>query len=137
MCRWTRKMANGLSGAIRNESGGATVEAVLWMPFFVFLFSLVVDASLVFGGQAEILRIVQDTNRGLSLGRYADIAAAKIHIETEIAELSPGAAVTVAVADGIITSFVVIPARDLTATGIFDGFADVNILVKAQHLSEA
>lgn len=130
-------MAKGLSGAIRSESGGATVEAVLWMPFFVFLFSLVVDASLVFGGQAEILRIVQDTNRGLSLGRYANIAAAKAHIELEIAELSPGAVVTVEAPDGIITTLVVIPASDLTATGIFDGFSDVNIVVKAQHLSEA
>lgn len=107
------------------------------MPFFLVLFAMVVDVSLVMGGQAEVLRIVQDTNRAVSLGRYQNLEDARQYILTEITPLSTNPTVTIDVVDGIITSVVVIPARDLTATGLFDGLADVDIVVRAEHLSEA
>ncbi len=123
--------------ALRDESGNASIEVVLWMPAFVLLFGLLVDASLLFGGQAQVLRIVQDTNRALSLGRFQTVEEAKVFISHKIATISPGATVNIDVQSGIITSTVVIPAGDLTATGIFDGFDNLNIVVKAEQLSEA
>lgn len=137
MCSCSLGILNRIRSMIRQEDGGSTVEAVLWMPFFMLLFSMVVDASLVLGGQAEVLRVVQDTNRAVSLGRYPDLEDARAHIVSEIAPLTTGAVVSVDVVDGIITSVVQIPASDLTATGFFDGFANIDIVVRAQHLSEA
>lgn len=137
MRNWKNSTSRQIRTALHQEDGGASVEAVIWMPFFLLLFAMVVDASLVLGGQAEVLRVVQDTNRAVSLGRYQDLDVARQHIEAEIVQLSNSALVTVEVVDGIITSVVVIPARDLTATGLFDGFADIDLVVRAQHLSEA
>lgn len=137
MLKAAMNIVERLGVALRREEGGATIETVLWMPFFTLLFGMVVDVSLLMGGQAEILRVVQDTNRAVSLGRYQDLEDARLHILNEINQLSSNSAVTIGVVDGIITSIVVIPARDLTATGLFDGFADVDIIVRAQHLSEA
>lgn len=133
----TQELLLCLSRRLRREEGGATVETVLWMPFFMALFAMVVDVSLVMGGQAEVLRIVQDTNRAVSLGRYQSLEDARQNILTEISQLSSHSTVTLEVVNGIITSVVVIPARDLTATGLFDGLADVDIVVRAEHLSEA
>lgn len=133
----TQELLLCLSRRLRREEGGATVETVLWMPFFMALFAMVVDVSLVMGGQAEVLRIVQDTNRAVSLGRYQSLEDARQNILTEMSQLSSHSTVTLEVVNGIITSVVVIPARDLTATGLFDGLADVDIVVRAEHLSEA
>ena len=55
---------------IRHDNGGVTIEAVLWMPVFVALLCLVADASLIFGRQAEVLRVVQDANRAMSVGKF-------------------------------------------------------------------
>jgi Flp pilus assembly protein TadG len=130
-------LSNRLLRAFQREDGNATVEAVLWMPIYMALFGMIIDVSLVFGGQSDVLRIVQDTNRAVSLGRFDSLEAAQANIETKILAISSSAIVTVEVIDGVISSVVVIPASDLTATGLFDGFADVNVVVRAQHLSEA
>ncbi len=131
------RLSNRLLRAFQREDGNATVEAVLWMPIYMALFGMIIDVSLVFGGQSDVLRIVQDTNRAVSLGRFDSLEAAQANIETKILAISSSAIVTVEVIDGVISSVVVIPASDLTATGLFDGFADVNVVVRAQHLSEA
>ncbi len=53
--------------AVRDD-GTATVEAVLWLPVFLLFFCLVADAALVFYNKNQIHRLVQDTNRRLSVG---------------------------------------------------------------------
>lgn len=118
------------------ESGGATVEVVLWLPFFTLLMGIIVDLSLIFGGQSEILRIVQDSNRSLSVGKFLTIQEAQDYIEAEVVHLAPTASVTIKVVSGVIHTDVIVPARDLTATGLFRGFDDLNIVISAEHLTE-
>lgn len=54
----------------RDERGSATIEAVLWLPMFVIFFVMIADVSLVFFRQTEVMRVVQDGNRALSVGRF-------------------------------------------------------------------
>ena len=54
----------------RDERGSATIEAVPWLPLFVIFFVMIADVSLVFFRQTEVLRVVQDGNRALSVGRF-------------------------------------------------------------------
>lgn len=37
----------------RNESGSGTIEMLLWMPAFVFMFIMISDASFIFYGKSQ------------------------------------------------------------------------------------
>lgn len=122
---------------LHEERGAFTVEAVLWMPVFVFLFCLIADASLIFGKQAQVLRVVQDANRALSIGRFQSDLDAEAYITQQIAWFTQSAIVTTSVTNGVISSTVEIPAGDMTATGFISAFKSLTVSVTAQHLSEA
>ncbi len=129
-----RRLAHRFLG---DERGAATIEAVIWVPVFTFLLGMIADASLMFGAKAEVLRIVQDANRSLSVGKYFTIAEAEDFVTTRIAGISPNAVVTTTVIAGVVLTTVDMPSGDLTATGFFDGFAALTIRVQSHFLSEA
>lgn len=133
-----RSIAHGLS----DESGAATVEFVLWLPVMAAIFGLVVDTSIIFGDQSQILRVVQDVNRAVSIGHVpipndsTRIIAAEAMILADIDNIAPNASVETTLSNGIITSTVTIPVSDLSVTNLIDVFHDFDVTVSAQHLSE-
>ena len=137
MLRAGRRFAGRLGAFIAGERGSFTVEAVMWLPVFMFLFCMIADTSLIFGKQAQVMRIVQDANRALSVGRFQTDAEAEAYIAEQIAWITQDAVVTTSVSSGIITSTVEIPAGDMTATGLISGFRSLTVSVTAQHMSEA
>lgn len=120
----------------RADGGASSVEAVIWMPVFILLIGIVTDASMIFGGQAEVLRVVQDANRSLSVGRFLTIDATETYVLAQIATVSPNATVTTTVTSGIITTTVLMPVGDLAPTGIVDAFSSLNLTVSADFMSE-
>lgn len=122
---------------LEGEAGSVTAEAVMWMPVFALLLGLIVDTSLMFGSQAEALRVVQDANRSLSVGRIMSVDDAEAYILSSINNMSPNASVETTVVNGVISSTLSMPAADITATGMFSGFNTLNVRVTAQHMSEA
>lgn len=127
-----RSIARGLS----DESGAATVEFVLWLPVMAALFGLVVGTSIIFGDQSQILRVVQDVNRAVSIGHVRTSDDAEAMILADIDNIAPNASVETTLSNGIITSTVTIPVSDLSVTNLIDVFHDFNVIVSAQHLSE-
>ena len=100
------------------------------------LFGLVVDTSIIFGDQSQILRVVQDVNRAVSIGRVRTSDDAEAMILADIDTIAPNASVETTLSNGIITSTVTIPVSDLSVTNLIDVFHDFNVTVSAQHLSE-
>lgn len=121
---------------LRNDTGTATVEFVLWLPLVLLIFGTIVDFSLVLSGEAQALRVVQDANRGLSIGHFESIAAAKSYVLTQVAPLSSRATIDIAVPNGVIISRLTLPAADLMATGLYSGLINLKVTVVAQFLSE-
>lgn len=120
----------------RSERGNATIETVLWMPFFVALFTLIVDGALIFNHHSNVLRIVHDANRALSVGRYESGAEAEDMIKANTAHISSNLTVSTTVVDGIIATVVQVPAADLDMTGLFSGISNATLTVNAQHYLE-
>jgi len=119
------------------DGGAVSVDAVLWLPVFIFLFALLADASLILGDQARVLRVVQDTNRAISIGRIRTSEDAEQYIRDQISDLSPNADVETVIDDaGVIHSTVVLPMSDMTATGMVNAFKDLSVTVTAQHMAE-
>lgn len=121
---------------VADETGAATVEVVLWLPVMALLFALVADTAMIFGAQAQVVRVVQDGNRAYSTGRIRDPVLVQDTIKAQITGISPRAVVTTTNVDGQISTVVAMPVEDLTATGLVDAFANFTVRVRAQHLSE-
>ncbi|MDJ0827251.1 MAG: TadE/TadG family type IV pilus assembly protein [Rhodobacter sp.] len=120
----------------RSENGSTSIETVLWMPFFVALFSLIVDGTLIFNNHSNVLRIVHDANRALSVGRIDSGAEAETLILANAAHISSNMTVDTVVTNGVIQTVAVVPVSDLDMTGLFSGIAAVNLTVNAQHYLE-
>ena len=118
------------------ETGSVTIEMVLWTPIFLLLFGLLTDTSLIFGRQAEVLRILQDANRSLAVGHFKTIADAKNYVTGQVKRISPHSTVTVTITTGIISSSVSMPATDLTVTGLLQSMSDLKVFVTASQMSE-
>ena len=121
---------------LRCEDGGATVEAVIWLPVFFLVLFLMVETALIFAGQSEALRVVQDANRNLSIGRFRSVNETEAYVEQRLSGLSPHVTAVSVVNAGIVTTTVTMPARDLQMSGFFGAVINANLSVSADHLLE-
>lgn len=124
---------------LRREHGTATVEAVLWFPIFIAVFGLMVDSSIIFNGQTKVLRVVQDANRNMSIGRFRTDTEVEDYINDQLAVYGITPSLTDAQSDattGIVSTTVVVPASELQLLGYFSVLVNLNIPVTAQHMRE-
>jgi len=125
---WSRRLAD--------ESGSASIEAVIWMPVFILLIAIVFDASMIFMNRAHILRAVQDANRAYAVGRLDSTDATEDAIRQGAARFGAAVEVTSSRAGDIIESVVTVPAGSLSAVGLFQPFSGLTLTVYAHHLVE-
>lgn len=121
---------------LRREDGTASVEAVLWMPLFIALFGLIVDTSLIFYGQSKVLRVVQDGNRNLSIGRLDSEASTETYITNELAALNVTANVDSTITAGVVRTDVSFGAAQLQALGFFSSLLGLTVSVSSEHMIE-
>jgi len=122
-----------------DETGAATVEAVLWMPFFVLFFGLIADASLLFNAQAALTRVVQDANRGYSIGLLDSETETEDYILARIGagQGDPATTIETTYAYGIIRTTLTVRAADYMAVGFFNALTDLKLTVTSEHLMES
>lgn len=122
---------------LRDDSGSATVEAVLWMPIFVIFFLAIFEISFAFNGHAQVMRIVQDGNRAFSVGLLKDEAATEAAITKSLEPLTMNPTVKTVVTSGnIIDTYAIVPVGDLVAFGSFAWLNNYSIKVRSQHFLE-
>ena len=119
-----------------DETGTATIESLLWMPIFFYLFILITDVSFIFYGKAQALRIVQDGNRAYSVDGFADNAAASAYITGQLQQFAPSASATTTINSGIISTTATVPANDLMAVGSIPQFVGLVVNITAQQYQE-
>jgi len=132
--RWSLRSL--LKPFLRAEDGNATIEAVLWMPFFVALFSLVVDGTAIFNKHSNVLRIMHDANRSFSVGRHASPEETMTAILANAAYITPNMKVETTVSNGMIYTVAKIPVSDLDITGLFTGITSAALTINSQHYLE-
>lgn len=124
---------------LRNQSGAVTVEGVLWLPVYGFFLVLIVDTSLMFNGQAQAQRAIQDLNRLASTGYYVSEEEVEDRGAAVLSHLSANASVqaTIDTTNGTISTIATLPAGDLMATGLIAKFSNITVTVTAQHVIES
>ncbi len=131
-----RSLRAFFSPFLREEDGNATVEAVMWMPIFVAIFSLVVDGTAVFNKHSNVLRIMHDANRSFSVGKHASADATMAAIKTNASYISPNMTVDTQVVNGVIYTVAQVPVSDLDVTGLFTGITSATMTINSQHYLE-
>lgn len=130
---------NQLMKFLKDNDGAITVESVLWLPFYALFLVMIVDVSLMFNGQAQAQRTIQDINRLASSGYYTTEAEVEERARALLGHLSTNLTVdaTIDTATGVISAKATMPASDLMAIGTIPTFADITIKVGARHLIES
>lgn len=121
----------------RDESGTATVEAVLWLPIFLILFGLMIDVGMIFNGQSKVLRVVQDANRNFSIGRLKTETEVEDFIDSELARHDISTNSTVASeSSSVVVTTVTVPASQFQLLGYFTSLLELEIEVRSAHILE-
>jgi Flp pilus assembly protein TadG len=69
------------------EDGSYTIESVIWLPIYVFILAIMMNVSMVFFNESQILRVVQDGNRSFAVGRISSLEAVETYVTDRIAYL--------------------------------------------------
>jgi len=123
-------------GFVQSQKGAVTVEATLWLPFFVAFFCVIADLALIFNGQARMYRIVEDANRQLAIGQLSSAAAAEDFITSAATSMSDAVKAKTTVDNGLISTSTSIPSRDLAVIGFVTALADFDLVVGSQQIVE-
>jgi Flp pilus assembly protein TadG len=120
----------------RGQDGSVSVEAALWLPIFMGLILLITNTSLVFYGQSQAMRVVQDANRAFSTGRLATEADVQAFIVERLAPLTSEPIVETVVHQGVIYTTAQLPVEDLAHIGTLNMFSGYHINVASQFFVE-
>ena len=111
---------------MRDESGSATMEIVIWLPFLVFLIILTVDASVLYFRHGEMFNVARDAARSLAAGtlsldevdQHVADALGGIDVDVEATDQGNSYRVTIQRGEGSLSPFAVFEAvvPNLTAT---------------------
>ena len=128
----------GKTGFVKDENGSATIEAVLWMPVFVFILVLIFDVSMMFHNQARLLGVTQTAARFYAVGNEN---LARNYLQSQVAAFSTNA-ISGENFDfdipeaGIVRSWVSVDAGDLGGVGMLKVISGIRINVSSHQMVE-
>ncbi len=120
----------------RDQDGSVSIEMALWLPLFMGLVLVVGNTSMVFYGQSQAMRVVQDGNRAFSVGRIQSIEDTEAFVTAGLAPLSADAVVTTTLYEGVVYTVAKIPVQDLARLGTLDMFSNYDVTVASQMFVE-
>lgn len=136
----TKTIASAIQRAkarlFRKEDGSVSVEAALWLPLFMGLILLITNTSLVFYGQSQAMRVVQDANRAYSTGRLATEEEVRAFIAERLTPLTTEPIIETTVHQGVIYTTAQLPVEDLAHIGNLNMFSGYYVHVASQFFVE-
>ena len=118
------------------EKGAVTVASVLWLPFFVFLMTMIFDVAMIFHGQARAHGIAEDVSRALSVGQISSYEEANEIVLASLSRISPNATTQSGSQDAIIQTIIRMPTSDLAGVGFFSSLTEFEIVAVAHMVRE-
>jgi Flp pilus assembly protein TadG len=120
----------------RSEDGSFTLEAIIWMPIFAILLAIMMNLSMVFFYESQMLRISQDATRAFSLGRITEEEAEQ-YISDRLAFIDAQIAIDTARVGDVAMTVVSTNAAELMPFALMSGpFVGVPIGVSTQYIIE-
>ena len=121
----------------RDERGAVTVEAVLWIPLFIFVVMLITNAALAFYAKGEASRIVQNANRAYSTQVLGTKDAVETWVEGAFTRsVNDDATTTISADKTLVTTQLSFPVRDVVAFNLVSIPVSWKITVRSEHYVE-
>lgn len=131
------KAPGRIAAFITDQEGSYTIESVIWLPIYVFILAIMMNVSMVFFNESQMLRVVQDSNRSFAVGRINTLEAAEQYVRDRLSYLEVTPVVNSQLVDGIIYTDLSVPATQLMPFSMLHKFfAGTNIIVSAQQIVE-
>lgn len=126
---------------LRQETGGVTIEFVLWLPVVIAILLLIVDSSLLFMSRSHAMRVLQDTNRLYSVGQFTGTPAERIdkaenYALARLTGLSPSATATTVETNRVVRTQATMETREIAQIGFLGMMIDMTMVVTAEHRVE-
>ena len=134
-------MTLNLLGAFRanrflaRDDGSVTVESVMWLPVFFYILSLAVDATMIFHGYSRVIRVVEDVNRGISIGRIGSLTEGESKIAANLSNYE-NIATDIQIIDGVVVTRVGVPVSSMVFLGAISPLLGTGIEVRTQQYVE-
>ena len=106
-----------LSRFAKNDRGSASVEFVLWFPFFWLILAFITDATLLLQAQSRLYDVARDSSRLVSTGTLTE-SQAEIFAEAKFTN-TPSIHAVVATAPSEVTTTVSAQIGDVLIFGDF------------------
>ena len=120
----------------RSEDGSFTLEAVIWMPIFAILLAIIMNLSMVFFYESQMLRIAQDATRAYSMGRLTE-QEAEDYIAQRLSFIDAQITVNTRTVGLVAQSVVSTTAAELMPFDLMSGaFDGIPIGVSTQYIIE-
>jgi Flp pilus assembly protein TadG len=122
----------------RRETGSTSVEAAIWVPFFILFAFGIGQLGLILYGQGRVLRVAEEATRSLAVGEFATDIQAEDWIRAQLAQVSNNVQADAFLDPNgaVIRTVVRVPARDLGGFGIFSSLTGFDVVVRAQQVWE-
>lgn len=121
---------------LRGENGGITVEAVLWLPFYLVFIALIADVSMMFHQHSKAQRIAQDINRLAVLTWLESKDEMQSRADKIVKSIAPAATVTISYKADRVQTFISMPSADILPVGLLSAFKNFDVKASAAHLRE-
>jgi Flp pilus assembly protein TadG len=126
---------------LRQETGGVTIEFVLWLPIVMAILLLIVDSSLLFMSRSHAMRVLQDTNRLYSVGQFTGTPAERItqaqnYALARLTGFSPSATATTVETNRVVRTRATMETREVAQIGFLGMMIDMTMVVTAEHRVE-
>ena len=119
----------------KDESGAVTVEFVLWVPVFVLIMIVTVDASILLTSQANLWSIARDTSRLMAVGLYSD-GDAENYALSRMPSWGANATINASRTANVATVNLSVPMASIAPFKIVSAFSSGNINVAISHHME-
>jgi Flp pilus assembly protein TadG len=125
----------------RQETGGATIEFVLWLPIVVAILLLIVDSSMLFMSRSHAISVLQDTNRLYSVGQFTGTPAERIrkaqdYALARLSGLSPSATTRTVETNRVVRTQATMETREIAQIGFLGLMIDTTMVITAEQKVE-
>jgi Flp pilus assembly protein TadG len=125
----------------RQETGGATIEFVLWLPIVVAILLLIVDSSMLFMSRCHAISVLQDTNRLYSVGQFTGTPAERIrkaqdYALARLSGLSPSATTRTVETNRVVRTQATMETREIAQIGFLGLMIDTTMVITAEQKVE-
>tara|TARA_R110002049_G_scaffold9146_3_gene47369 strand:+ start:834 stop:1460 length:627 start_codon:yes stop_codon:yes gene_type:complete len=130
LARLKRKIA-----AFSDTRGAVSVEFVLWVPVFVLILAITVDATILFKTQANLWTVARDAGRQMSTGLYSN-SQAEDYAAGQFASWGITGTATASQTNDTVTMQISVPVAAVTPFRIVNAFTDGNIIAVVTQRKE-